>query len=90
MPFTPPDSHCYLDMEQVDRWVTDIRSAITKVQSLLGPDTWSGAAADAWAKDFSGRMYLLNMFFDNDLADEEKRLVAANSSAPPKVRPLMD
>lgn len=65
---------CQQDMNTIETSVSNIRSAITAVNTLIGCQTWVGAAADKWGNDFQGRMGALGKLFDS-YPPEEQRLV---------------
>ncbi|AOR32744.1 hypothetical protein BFF78_18230 [Streptomyces fodineus] len=67
-------SLCRQDMNKIESSVSNIRSAITAVNNLIGCETWVGPAADKWGTDFQGRMGALSKLFDSYPA-EENRLV---------------
>lgn len=62
-------------MEKIETDVSEIRTAMRKVQDVMGAKTWVGATADTWASDFDGRMTALGRLFDSFPA-EEQRLIA--------------
>ncbi|MGW3197577.1 hypothetical protein ACWDBD_23895 [Streptomyces sp. NPDC001118] len=67
-------SLCRQDMNKIELSVSNIRSAITAVNNLIGCETWVGSAADKWGNDFQGRMGALSKLFDS-YPVEENRLV---------------
>jgi hypothetical protein len=66
---------CRQDMNKIEASVTAIRTAMGSVNTLIGRDTWVGAAADKWGTDIQGRMGALGRLFDSYPA-EENRLVS--------------
>ncbi|MCX4549016.1 hypothetical protein OG204_21940 [Streptomyces sp. NBC_01387] len=67
------DYICRQDMAAIERAVTDIRTAMKSVDSML-PKTWIGKKADNWRADHEGRMKRLKTLF-NSFPAEENRLV---------------
>ncbi|MGN5379749.1 hypothetical protein ACQ4WX_28445 [Streptomyces lasalocidi] len=70
-------------MNQIETSVSNIRSAIGAVNSLIGCETWVGADADKWGNDFQGRMGALSKLFDSYPAEESRLVTEAQKSRQP-------
>ena len=69
-------------MDSVKTLFANIQAAISDVDRLLGPQTWSGAAADAWTQsDWGGAKGILKSIMNNAAA-EEPSLVADAKQKP--------